>query len=814
MKRLAIFGAGLALAGLSGFVWLAREPRVGDVTPEGTFVPTGVSVRPVGITATLSEAAVDAAVLPDGRAALVKGSDDLSLVRLKDGSVAAHVAIPGGASMTGLALSPDGRLAACSTAGSEVVLYRIGGEALTEATRLKLPAAQVGGAAYPCGLAFLDASRLLVAANRDNALLVVNLASGAVERRIPVDPAPYQVQVLGDGRALVSCWAGPLPAGRPSAPSSGTEVEVDARGIGVGGTVCRVDLAAGRMEARASVPRQPTEIAVANGTAYVACANGDAVVGLDPKSLKVRKTLRVGSQAAGAPDSLAVDPKSSRLYVAYGGLDRVAAFDLRHGRLIGLEPTAWYPSVVRIAGDGLLVATAKGVGSRGGTTAKRSVLDVTGTVSFVPDPAFPLGPQDPVADSHPRPDAAPVPVPVRLGEPSVFKHVVYVIKENRTYDQLLGDMKEGDGDPGLTMYGEDVTPNHHALARQFALLDNYYCNGIVSSDGHAWTTEANATTFYERSRGGWTRSYPFGDDPLATSSSGYLWDDALAHGKTVHNFGEFDYATPDPDRKPMDILHAFLAGEPLRFKQNIGVARLRALSERDYPGWNLAIPDVLRSDRFVRHLRESNRLADLTLLYFPEDHTAGGAAGFPSPRAQVADNDLGLGRAIDAISHSPLWPSTVIFVIEDDPQNGFDHVDGHRSVCLVVSPYTRRRAVVSRFYNQTSVVHTIERILGLPPMNRNDAGAPLMTDCFTDTPDLTPYDAVPNRIPLDEPSPPGKRAALRIDKPDVADENLFNRTLWSLARGRDPYPAAFAGAHGKGLAKRGLKPVDVDHDDD
>jgi hypothetical protein len=258
------------------------------------------------------------------------------------------------------------------------------------------------------------------------------------------------------------------------------------------------------------------------------------------------------------------------------------------------------------------------------------------------------------------------------------------------------------------------------------------------------------------------------------------------------NFGEFDYAAPEAGRTAAKIYRKFVAGEHETFRQNIGVARLRAVSERDFPGWNLAIPDVLRADRFITRLHDLEArgdMADLTILYLPQDHTSGGRSGYPSPRAQVADNDLGLGKCVEALSKSRFWATTAVFIEEDDPQDGFDHVDGHRSPCLIASPYARRGVVVSRFYNQASVLHTIERILGLPPMNLNDGEASVMDECFTSSPDLTPYQAVPNRIPLDEKLPPGTdNVSFRLDKPDSVDDDKFNRRLWKLAGKALPYP--------------------------
>ena len=795
----------ISLAVLGSVAGDRRSKHVGDVLPAGTVLATGNTVAPEGVTAMLNAAALDAVLTADQRSAIVKMSDGVAVIHLADGRVLSKCALPGGASLTGIALSADGSTVVCSNADGKLIKFHLERGVLTNAGTIGLPAAAVGGPSYPCGLEFLGTDRVVVAANRDNSVLVVDLPTGKVLKRIPVDTAPYRIAVQDGRHILVTCWAAPNRAGRSTSGSAGTQVEIDKRGIAVRASVCQVDLVADSIVARATLPLQPTECVTDGSHIFVACANGDGVVELDARNLRLLKTLHAQRLSGSAPNSLAIDSKRHQLYVAFGGLDRVGAYDLVRDRWLGFLRTAWYPTVVRNAAGGLLIATAKGVGSRGGSGSKRGVFDFTATVSYVVNPSWTANLPAQPFDGPPRPGVAPAPVPERTGEPSVFKHVVYVIKENRTYDQLLGDMKEGNGDPSLTIYGEDVTPNHHAIARDFTLLDNYYCNGILSADGHAWATEANATTYYEHSFGGWTRSYPFGDDPLATSVSGYVWDNALDHGRTVRNFGEFDYAAQSPAQSGLSLLHAFQAGKKIQFKQNIGVSRLRSVSERDYPGWNLAIPDILRASRFVHRLHElevSGTMADLTIVYLPQDHTSGGSSGFPSPWAQVADNDLGLGRVIDALSHSRFWPSTAVFVEEDDPQDGFDHVDGHRSLCLIASPYTKRHAVISHFYNQASVIHTMERILGLPPMNQNDAEAPVMTECFQLTSVLEPYSAVPNRIPLDELSPPGKRVSFKLDRPDQVDDDEFNRRLWTLSRKPGPYPWEQAGEHRKGRAVR------------
>ena len=419
-----------------------------------------------------------------------------------------------------------------------------------------------------------------------------------------------------------------------------------------------------------------------------------------------------------------------------------------------------------------------------------------------------------------RPGQPARPVPERVGEPSVFRHVVYIIKENRTYDQVLGDVKEGDGDEDLCVFGREVTPNQHKIARDFVLLDNTYCCGILSADGHQWADSALATDYVERQFAGWPRSYPaggFGEagrDALAYSPAGFLWNNAIQHGKTIRDFGEFTSGGQrwkDPARKGApdftDCYRDFTGGSnAILYSCEPDLEALRPWIVTNTIGWDLDVPDVWRAAQFVKSLNQfeaADTLPDLVILWLPNDHTSATRPGSPTPAAQVADNDLAVGRVVEAISHSRYWKDTCIFAIEDDPQDGWDHVSGYRTTAYVVSAYTRRGAVVRTQYNQTSLIRTMELMLGLPPMNQMDATATPMFDCFADAPDLLPFDAVTNRVPLDAMNPGAKRisdsslrrdaivsARLPLDKEDQCPEDVLNQILWRAMKGsRAPYPA-------------------------
>ena len=397
----------------------------------------------------------------------------------------------------------------------------------------------------------------------------------------------------------------------------------------------------------------------------------------------------------------------------------------------------------------------------------------------------------------------------------MFEHVVYIIKENRTYDQVFGDMEQGEGDESLCIFGREVTPNHHKLAEEFVLFDNFYCSGTLSADGHQWTDEAYVTDYLEKAYGGWPRSYPYaGGDALAYASSGFIWDNVLAHGKTLRVYGEFVRASikwKDPNKKGtppfIDCYKDFVNQTGLIDVR--AIATIKTIEPYICPtfiGFPYNVPDVYRAGEFIKELKRfeaRGEMPNFSIMLLPNDHTAGTLPGRPTPRAAMADNDLALGRIVEAISRSRFWKDTCIFVVQDDPQNGFDHIDGHRTVALVISPYTKRGVVDSTNYNQTSMFKTMELLLGLPPLNQFDASATPMTTCFRDTPDFTPYTVAPNRIALDELNPkvgaiqdPVQRKwalaslELPLDDVDQADEDTLNRILWHAMKGDDStYPS-------------------------
>jgi DNA-binding beta-propeller fold protein YncE len=727
----------------------------------------------------------------------------------------------------------------------------------------------MAGAPAVASRAGADGRRVaVVPLTANDALAVVDAETGDPIRLIPLGVAPFAAVLSADGSvAYVSNVGGSQPkAGERSARQCcdprAEPVRTDARGLAAEGTVTRVDVAAGRVTHTIRVGRHPTALAWDDGRGrlYVAGGNADAVTVIDTRSNTAIATLAVTPfrerKTGLAPTALALAPDGRTLYVALGGANAVAIYDVSAAtsanpawRLLGLIPTAWYPSSLDVSSDGkhLAVGALLGVGSGEGTTdgspdrRGRFVHAVRGSVSVVAIPTAPelaaystavaennrLTPNGAAggvaASLAPRRTAAPQPIPERPGEPTPIRHVVFIIRENRTYDQILGDLGRGASDPSLVIYGRDVTPNTHALSERFVTLDHFFASGGNSADGHQWLTQANETEYplwplY------YGRSYPSeGNDPLAYSSGGFLWENAQAKGKRVAVFGEYAPAASDSvsavKRDLLQLWRETRDDRPTYFRDLLrkrydtrsAIPSLDRALVREYPGWTQEVPDVVKAEDILAHLRDwerSDSMPDLVMAILPNDHTAGTSPGWCTPRACVADNDLALGMIVDGLSHSRFWPAMAILVVEDDAQSGVDHIDGHRTVALAISPYARRGIVDSTFYSQPSMVKTIELVLGLPAMSVFDLVATDMRASFIgpgEPPDLTPYTAVQPSVSLYETNQrvgdirgpdaaPRRRAALasarmRFDIPDAAPTDRLNRILWHEARGwGTPFP--------------------------
>ena len=760
-------------------------------------------------------------------------------------------------SFTGLAFSPDGHRLFASDFSGAIRLFSAGPGGLSFLRSFNLPPPREVSRAWeiPAGLAVSpDGGRLYVAANLSNELLELDAATGAVLRRFEVGVAPYDV-VLARGKAYVSNWGGRRPDGAEATgpAGSGTTVRVDpVTGAASEGSVSVSDLARGRVSAELTTGRHASGLARAPGGDYVVVANANedtlSVVGTAADRVVETFSLRwqAGDLFGASPNALAFDPTGSLLFACAGTQNAVAVIRFKPGacRLLGLIPVGWFPGAIAFDGlrGTLCVANLKGDGrqeSKPGNPGAFHTYGMPGSLSLVhlPTPEHLREMTRTVLADYrrsvidaamlpARPSAPRRPVPERAGEPSVFRHVIYVIKENRTYDQILGDVTPGNGDPGLCVYGGRITPNLHKLAREFALLDNAFCAGILSVDGHQWVTAGVADDYVEKSFSSFPRSYPYGGtvktvlgrevsglDALAYSPTGFIWDNAIAHGVSVRNYGEFmltrvRWADGRAGRPGYGEIRRAYAGRTrdIVIGCEPGVAALAPVSKLDTAGWNLDVSDQFRVDRFLEEFHQfehAGNLPGLVILYLPQDHTCGTKPGLPTPRACQADNDLAVGRVAEALSHSRYWRDTCLFAMEDDPQDGWDHVSGYRTTAYVVSAYTRRRAVVSARYTQPGLLRTIELILGLPPMNQLDAAGLPWKECFQDRPDLSGFDAVPNAIPLDQLNPPPVAvvdpalrrdelvsARLPFDQPDQCPEDVLNGILWRAQRGsRAPYPA-------------------------
>ncbi|HEX4349351.1 MAG TPA: bifunctional YncE family protein/alkaline phosphatase family protein, partial [Verrucomicrobiae bacterium] len=716
------------------------------------------------------------------------------------------------------------------------------GHLVSPMTSIALPPANAPGRKeeIPAGIAVsADGKKIYVALNLSNRLAELDAATGKILRTWDVGVAPFDV-VLAGSKAYVSNWGGRRPdAATLAGPAgSGTVVRVDARSIASEGSVSIIDLN-GSSQAEIVTGQHTCGLALSPGGKYLAVANAgsDTVSIISTRTDQVIETIcarqNPGDLFGAQPNALVFDSSGEKLYVCNGTQNAIAVFQFKPGasKLLGLIPAGWFPGAIIFnpRRSEIYVANIKGEG-RG--TSKFSDGQYDGRLSLIAVPStrelaaytekalgnlrYPLLSQ---AKLPARGQQPPQPVPERAGEPSVFQHVIYIIKENRTYDQVLGDVKAGNGDATLCDFGQEVTPNEHQLVSDFVLLDNTYCSGLVSADGHEWTDTGIATDYIEREFAGWPRSYPcggFGEynrDALTFASSGFVWDDALGHGKTFRDYGEMASPTTHwtgPAPKGGVNWTAFFQDFVTHGGQTVlgcqpDIEALRPYLDTNTVGWDLAVPDICRAAEFIRELKQfeqTGNFPNLVIIWLPNDHTSGTANGAPTPRAQVADNDLALGQIVEAVSHSSIWTNTCLFAIEDDPQAGWDHVSGFRTTAYIASPYTKRHVTISTQYNQTSLLRTMELILGLPPMNQMDATATPMFDCFTNTPDFTPYTVMDNTTPLDEMNPPPKKIAdaqlrkdalvsarLPLAKADQCPEDLFNHILWRATMGtQKPYP--------------------------
>ncbi len=679
-----------------------------------------------------------------------------------------------------------------------------------------------------------------------NQLAIVDTAHGKLLGSAPTGIAPFGAVISRAGDvAFVTNWGGRVPKAGDRTATTGRApnadpVVIDDRGIASSGTVTRIDLKKFEPTHTIAAGLHPTGIVwdEQGQRVYVANGNSDSVSVIDSAKMTVIRTIALDPFAVKAhgiaPTALALSPDRKTLYVACGGINAIAVLNVQTGAMLGTIPTAWYPNSLAVSEDAIAVGTLLGAGP-GWRDApnKRYVHADRGSVAVIPVPdraqlasytaaVTANNRMQALVNAAPAAAAKPMPIPARSGDPSTIDHVVLIVKENRTYDQLFGDISKGNGDPSLVMFGRDVTPNHHKLAEEFVLLDNFYATGGNSADGHQWITQANETD-YCLWPGYAGRSYPYdGTDPIAYSKSGFLWDYALARNKSVRVYGEYAPGYNVPAAKRIELLERWRNGGDFTkdFEQHSPIPPLEKILARNYPSFGTSIPDVARAQIFLADLKRmerENSMPNLMMMMLSSDHTRGTDPGQSTPQAMVADNDLALGQIVEALTKTKFWPKMAIFVVEDDAQNGVDHVDGHRTVALAISPYTRRGSVDSTFYSTQSMIKTIELILGLPTMSLFDLIAEDMRASFQSTANLAPYKAEDAKIDLFEMNPPlrslkaqaradaAASAKMRFDVPDAAPTEKLNRILWRAVRGNVAYPR---------IRRAVFVPLSLDIDDD
>ncbi len=820
--------------------------------PDGSvLLPNQWSLRPVGKQIELGDFPVNIAVHPGGRFAAVLhagyGRHEIVTVDLRDERVASRT--PVHETFYGLEFSPDGKQLFCSGAGDEVIHnFQFADGQLTGHREIKLRSRSETG--VPSGLTMDSHAKRLFVAN----------VWGHRITRIELGVKPTVTDILLETKAATISPAPLKPSSDPDVAAAEKRAEAALLLSGPGdafpyacrldeehdrlyvslwaqATVAVVDLKSNRVVARWPTEEHPCEMALTHSGKFlfVANANRNTVTVINTITGRAVETIWAAffpqSPPGATPNSLALSPDERTLFVANANVNAIAVFDVTapgKSRSLGFIPVGWYPTSVRVAPDGkrLLVANGKGIASLANphgpqpTQESKSSTEYIaglfrGTLGLIDLPrgkefadqmaawtaqayrCVPLKPDESIS----APRVGENPIPAKPGDPSPIQYCIYIIKENRTYDQVFGDMPEGDGDTTLCLFPERVTPNHHQLARQFVLLDNFYAEAEVSADGHEWSMGAYATDFVEKMwplNYGHARSgkFPYpseGNLAIATPAGGYLWDRAREAGVTYRSYGEF-------------VNNGKTTNQPTW----TSVKNLQGHFDEWFRSFDLNYSDLARADRFIAELKRFEGEGDmprLQIVRLPNDHTEGTTAKTLTPTAFVAENDLALGKVIEALSRSTFWPKTAIFVVEDDAQNGPDHVDAHRTVALVVSPYTKRSHVDSTMYSTTSMLRTMELILGLRPMSQFDAAAAPMFNSFQSSPDLRPYEALPPNVDLNQRNSAaawGTNLKMDFAKEDAADDLRLNEVIWRSVRGADaPMPAPVRAAFVRTGTKEG-----------
>jgi YVTN family beta-propeller protein len=777
-------------------------------------LPNGWSLTPAGSSLPLGDLPLNIAISSTRRYAAVtnngQSTQTIQLIDAKNDKALDQVEIH--RSWGGIAFSADEKYLYASGGNDNCVLqYAIDNNKLVIKDTFRLGQSWPKEAVSPTGITLDDKQHIMyVVTKENNSLYVIDLATRQILQRQPLSAEAYTCLLSPDKKELyISLWGGD----KVVVYNTGSKALTDSITVG----------------------DNPNDLCISkNGHyLYVSNANDNSVSIIDIKARKVTETLNAAlypTQLSGSTsNALALSDDNRTLYIANADNNCLAVFDVsRAGSSIskGFIPTGWYPTTVRVLGKKLYVANGKGFSSfpnpegpnpynkkehvgihTGDSTQPKRVQYIgggllMGTMSIIPIPdekqladysqaVYHNTPYNKDLEQMAGSGMAGNPVPTKVGDSSPIKHVFYIIKENRTYDQVLSDIKEGNGDTSLLLFGEKITPNQHAIARQFVLLDNFYVDGEVSADGHNWSMGAYATDYMEKN---WPTSYGSrgtGAKGRTALNKQYIWDRASNSGVSFRTYGEF------ANRKEATI--------PV----------LKDHFVKTFDGFNLHVRDTLRYRAWEADfdsLLAANALPQLMTIRFGNDHTEGLSAGRPTPFAHVADNDLAIGMFMEHLSQSPVWKESVVFMLEDDAQNGPDHVDAHRSPAYIAGGYVKRHFVDHTMYTTSSILRTIELILGMPPMTQYDAAAMPMWRSFTDQPDVTPFKQLPSNVNLNDVNPSGTKLAaiskgLDFSKEDVIPDQLMNMITWKAVKGKNAeVPAIVRAAF--------VKPVKSSDDDD
>jgi DNA-binding beta-propeller fold protein YncE len=808
--------------GLAAFLISQPAPervQPGPDTSGGFLLVSGWRVRPAGKQIPLDTFPMSSALSKDGKHLLILngGYNPPSVSVLRTDTMQELGRTPVADGWLGLTFSPDGKFVYVG-GGSRASVFEFtfnDGKLEPSRTFEIVPEKTRTHRDFIGDVAVSPDGRLIYAAGLfHDAVHVINPQSGRVIEKFATGRRPYRILFHPDGKSyLVSSWADGTVYHHSAV--NGERIGLVRLGQHPTDMIWRA-----RKAEETEEDQKPWQYRL-----FVAAAHTNSVYSVgfsESKDMRVLEVINVAMrprQPLGmTPSALALSADQSALLVVCSDANAVAMVDLADSKSVvsGFVPTGWYPTAVRVLADNrTIVLNGRGLRSfpnpDGPNPARRAAVSHVGETPRVPQyvgriqtgTASVIDPFDveqldkytetvlansPYRDEYL--DRAPIepgnPVPATPGEPSPIQHVLYIVKENRTYDQVLGALGKGNGDPKLTLFGEEVTPNHHKLAREFVLFDNFYVNADVSADGHNWSTSAIAPDYVQKmwpnSYGQRRRHYDYeGGEPAAIPPAGYIWTNANSAGVSMRNYGWWvNNAPAAPDGAPQIAS----VRDPV----------LAKVTNMKFRGFDMDYPDVKRAQVFIEDLREfekSGQMPKLMMLRIGNDHTSGTAAGKIAPASAVADNDVALGMIIEALSKSRFWPHLAVFVLEDDAQNGPDHVDSHRSPAFVISPYTRRGIIDSTMYNTTSMLRTIELIIGLRPMTHFDASARPMSAAFSTKPDTRPYEAEKARIPLDQRNPAqsataARSARLDLSEADRIDDEEMNDILWRALRADDP----------------------------